>query len=187
MANLAPALGMTVAEFVRWDDGTDTRYELAHGAPVAMAPPSGRHAVIVANVTSALMRQLQRPCRTPLGGGVARTDDDDEFRLPDVFVSCEPTPPVYFHEPRLIVEVLSPSTEKVDRTEKLDFYRSLNSVEAVLLVWQDARRVQVVGREGDRWSLQDIVGGGEVRIPGLGVGLSLDEVYAGVEFPAEEP
>ena len=34
---------MTVAEFMAWDDGTDTRHELVHGAPVAMDPPLARH------------------------------------------------------------------------------------------------------------------------------------------------
>ena len=146
MAEPARALPMVVADFVRWDDGSDTRYELAFGVPMAMAPPSGRHADIVANITSRLSRQLDRPCRAPVGAGVARHDDDDEFRLPDVMVSCEPVPGVYFRQPCLIVEVLSPSTEKADRTDKLDFYRSLASVEAVVLVWQDQRRVQVIRR-----------------------------------------
>ena len=50
MAETAPALAMSVADFVQWDDGTDTRYELALGAPVAMAPPSGRHAEIARNI-----------------------------------------------------------------------------------------------------------------------------------------
>ena len=45
---------MIVADFVKWDDRTDTRYELAFGVPVAMAPPSGRHADIVANITARL-------------------------------------------------------------------------------------------------------------------------------------
>ena len=56
MAEPAPALRMTVADFVHWDDGTDTRYELAHGAPVAMAPPSGRHAEIMRNIARSLAR-----------------------------------------------------------------------------------------------------------------------------------
>lgn len=177
---------MLVADFVRWDDGTGTRYELACGAPVAMAPPSGRHADLVANITARLSAQLARPCRVPVGAGVARRDDDDEFRLPDVIVSCEPTPRVYFRQPRLLVEVLSPSTEKEDRTDKLDFYRSLESVEAVLLVWQDKRRVQVVRRETDRWSIQDLVGGGDLTVTALDLRLTLDEIYADIDFPAED-
>lgn len=177
---------MTVADFVRWGDGTDTRYELAFGAPVAMAPPSGRHADIVANITSRLSGQLIRPCRAPVGAGVARGDHDDEFRLPDVIVSCEPTPRVYFRQPRLIVEVLSPSTEKDDRTDKLDFYRSLGSAEAVVLIWQDKRRVQVVRCEPDRWSIQDLVGGGDLSVTTLDLHLTLDEIYADIDFPSED-
>lgn len=177
---------MVVADFVQWDDGTDTRYELTFGTPVAMAPPSGRHADIVANITTRLTAQLARPCRVPVGAGVARRDDDDEFRLLDVMVSCEPTPRIYFRQPRLLVEVLSPSTEKEDRTDKLDFYRSLESVEAVVLVWQDKRRVQMIRREPDRWTIQDRVGGGDLTITALDLRLTLDEIYDGIDFPAED-
>lgn len=177
---------MTVADFVRWDDGSQIRYELALGVPVAMAPPSGRHVVIQRNVVRALGRQTSSPCGVYTGGGVARSEDDDEFRLPDVFVSCEPTPPAFFRQPRLIVEILSPSTEKEDRTDKLDFYRSLGSVEAVVLVWQDKRWVQVIRREPDRWSIQDLVGGGDLSVTMLDLRLTLDEIYDGIDFPAED-
>ena len=177
---------MLVADFVQWDDGTDTRYELAFGAPVAMAPPSRRHVVIQRNVARALDRQTRFPCGTYTGGGVARSEGDDELRLPDVFVSCEPLPPLFFRQPRLLVEVLSPSTEKEDRTDKLDFYRSLESVEAALLVWQDKRRVQVIGREPDRWTIQDLVGGGDLSVTALDLRLTLDEIYDGIDFPPED-
>lgn len=184
MAQPAPRSAMTVAEFVAWDDGTGARYELAYGAPVAMAPPSGRHVVITHNIARALDRQVRVPCAAFTSGGVARAESDDEFRLPDVFVSCEPTPPVYFREPRLVVEVLSPSTEKEDRSAKLDFYQSLPSVAAILFVWQDRRRVQLIVRDGANWVMRDLIGGG-FDVAGLGVGLALDDIYAGVDLPAE--
>src|SRR5215213_68835 len=115
-----PALHrMTVAEFLVWDDGTDARHELAYGLPVAMAPPSGRHVVITRNIARELDRRLAAPCGAFTAGGVARLESDDQFRMPDVFVSCEPIPAVYFREPLLLAEVLSPSTEKEDRTDKL--------------------------------------------------------------------
>jgi Uma2 family endonuclease len=79
--------------------------------------------------------------------------------------------------------VLSPSTEKEDRTDKLDFYKSLPSVLAVLLVWQDKRRVQLNARIEGGWLSRDLIGGGRVEIPGLEVALTLDAIYEGVELP----
>lgn len=174
---------MTVAEFVARDDGTGTRYELAYGAPMAMAPPSGWHVVITRNIARAIERQVHARCGVVMSGGVARAEGADELRLPDVFVSCEPTPPVYFREPRLVVEVLSPPTEKIERTAKLDFYRSLPSMEAILFVWEDQRRVQLIEWDGARWMMRDV--SSRFDIAGLGVGLRLDDIYAGVDLPAE--
>lgn len=187
MAEPALSPHITVAEFYDWHDGTDVRYELVHGVPVAMAPPSGRHSVIVNNVQRSLERRLAGvgPCRAYSSGGVALHDADDECRLPDIFVSCEPVPSRCFIAPRLVVEVLSPSTEKEDRTDKLDFYKSLPSVELVLLVWQDRRRVQLHSREGLRWPAQDLIGTGVASLMTLGLSLSLDEIYAGLDLPAE--
>lgn len=178
---------MSVAQFGAWDDGTDTRYELAVGQPIAMAPPTRRHVRMQANIASALTRQLSAPCSALQGGGTARDETDDEYRIPDVLVSCETGDGAYFEQPRLIVEILSPSTEKIDRTEKLDFYKSLPSVEAILLVWQDKRRLQLHWRDGEIWPARDLIGEGAITIPGLDLSLSVDEIYAGItdELPAE--
>lgn len=185
MAKVLDDLRMTVAEFVRWHDGTDVRHELIAGHIVAMAPPTGRHAILCRNVFRALDRRLVPPCGPVFDAGVSRALDDDECRVPDVFVTCEPVPEHIFSSPRLIVEVLSPSTEKDDRTVKLDFYKSLEAVQAVLLVWQDQRRTELHTREGPRWPAQPFIGNGTVPLLDLGAELPLDEIYAGVELPAE--
>jgi Uma2 family endonuclease len=95
-------------------------------------------------------------------------------------VSCSPPGRWYFADPRLVAEVLSPSTEKEDRTSKLDFYRSLPSVAAVLLVWQEVRRVELHSRAGEIWQVRPVIGGGEIGLDDLGVALPLDEVYADI-------
>jgi Uma2 family endonuclease len=123
------------------------------------------------------------PAAPSSAAGVARSEADDEFRLPDVFVTCEPTLAQFFRSPRLVVEVLSPSTEKDDRTVKFDFYQSLPSVKAVLLVWQERRRAQLHIRQGARWLGQDQIGSGTLDVSGLGVVLSLDEIYRGLDVP----
>ncbi len=111
---------MTAGEFLAYDDGTDTRHELVDGELVAMNPPAAPHVRIGMNVYDALARWLRRPCRAYVGGGVWLSDDDHAWREPDIFASCVQGDG-FVRAPRLIVEVLSPSTEKEDRTRKLDF------------------------------------------------------------------
>jgi Uma2 family endonuclease len=176
---------MTVAEYLRWNGGTSQRHELVRGVPVAMAPPKGAHAEIALNLLRALDRRLDPPCRPMFGAGIARDEADDECRIPDLFVTCEATPEHLFMAPSIVVEILSPTTEKDDRTEKLDFYKSLPTVQAVLHVWQERRRVELHLRQGDRWSTHDLIGTGGLVLPGLVSDVSLDEIYAGIELPTE--
>ena len=113
MAEPAPKRRMTVGEFLAYDDGTDTRYELIGGEMVAMNPPAEPHVRIAMNVYDSVARQLRRPCRAYMGGGVWRSEDDDTWREPDIFISCHPEG--YSRTLRVMIEILSPSTEKEDR------------------------------------------------------------------------
>ena len=176
MAEPAPKRRMTVGEFLAYDDGTDTRYELIGGEMVAMNPPAEPHVRIAMNVYDSVARQLRRPCRAYMGGGVWRNEDDDTWREPDIFISCDPEG--FSRTPRVMIEILSPSTEKEDRTRKLDFYRSFATVEAILFVWQDTRRVEIHERTEGGWLLRDMIGGGTVGSASLGLKIPLDEIYA---------
>jgi Uma2 family endonuclease len=176
MPELAPRQ-MTVGEFLAYDDGTDTRYELVDGELVVMNPPAEPHVRITANVYDALFSRLRRPCRAYFGGGVFVEETDHTWREPDVFVSCVEGGG-FSRRPHLVVEVLSPSTEKEDRTAKLDFYKSFPSLEAVLLVWQDTRRVELHEREAEGWRVRNAIGSGAIAVSALGLELPLDELYA---------
>ena len=177
MAEPATQRRMTVAEFLGFDDGTDTRYELVGGEMVAMNPPAEPQVRIMANMFRVLDRGLADPCRIYVGGGVWIAETDDTWREPDLFVACG-SREGFSHVPRLIVEILSPSTEKEDRTRKLDFYRRFESVEAILFVWQDTPRVELQERTAGAWLLRDVIGGGSVTVAGLGLAIPLAEIYA---------
>jgi Putative restriction endonuclease len=84
---------MTVDEFVRWEDGTDTRYELIEGAPVAMAPPMPGHGVLAlgAELRSAL--HSRRSCVVQAEAGIARPERDDTCYIADLAVTCDPPRP----------------------------------------------------------------------------------------------
>ena len=83
MADAAPTRQMTADEFLRWDDGGDTRYELVHGRPVAMAPAADRHGRIAGNVWGEIDRRLAErpPCCGIVEGGVW-IDDAQLLRRP---------------------------------------------------------------------------------------------------------
>ena len=112
---------MTVAEFLAWDDGTDTRYELIDGRPVAMAPAAPSHSIIASKIAGALER---RRAETSLlrehRGWVTTPDRSDTFYEADVVVSCSPRQPgmTTIPEPVIVIEVLSPSTIEHDRGRK---------------------------------------------------------------------
>lgn len=186
MASLAPRR-MTLAEFLDWDDGTDTRYELIDGEVVAMAPPTPAHAAVVLNLGRCIGNQLGPPCAAFAGAGVTRADRADVYLQPDVVVTCAPLAPGARHisEPRLIVEVLSPSTRQHDRDLKLDGYREIPSVQEILLVWSDQQRVQLWRRDGARWIVEDAIGDARFRLESIDVTLDLGEIYENVVL--EEP
>jgi hypothetical protein len=79
---------MNLAAFLDWDDGTDTRYELVDGRPVAMAPPVEAHGTIVANMVAAVRPRLNPPCRVVVEGGIIPADRVDTWYQADLVVTC---------------------------------------------------------------------------------------------------
>ncbi len=156
----------TVEEFLAWDDGSDRRYELVDGRIVAMAPPSEAHAAIVINLGAELRSRLEPPCRVLGEAGVGLTDRDDTYYQADLAVTCSPPDRARHHvqDPVLIVEVLSPSTEVHDRGRKVEAYSRLPSVQEILLVSSEERRVRSWRRDGHRWIVEDLIGEAELRL-----------------------
>jgi Uma2 family endonuclease len=170
---------MTVAEFLTWDDGTDTRYELIDGRPVAMAPPHARHSVIVANVGAALVGS-PAPYYAGIGAGVIMPERDDTFYLADVVVSCTPIAPgmAVIPDPVVVIEVISPSTIEHDRGGKLYDYRRIASVQEVALVASEQRHVEVWRRRGAKWELEDLIGDAALELEAVGIIVPFAAIYA---------
>src|SRR6266436_1323556 len=118
---------MTVAEFLRWEDGTDTRYELLGGSPVAMAPPAIAHGILALRLGARIDAALRSrpPCFGQSEAGIVRPDRDDTCYVADLAVSCSPPErgQQLLQDPLLIVEILSPGTAMYDRQTKVADYR----------------------------------------------------------------
>ena len=106
---------MTVDEFLRWEDGTGTRYELIDGFVLAMAPPTPRHGAVVLRLGGAINAALRGrpPCAAYGEAGIVRPDRDDTFYVADIAVTCDPLQPddQLIRNPILIVEILSPARQ----------------------------------------------------------------------------
>jgi len=81
-------------------------------------------------------------------------------------------------DPKVVVEVLSQSTSKYDQDVKLNEYRGLAGLDAVVMVDPDAKRVRLVERTGqEAWSVRWLECGAEVPLPSLGISLSHTEIF----------
>jgi len=175
MADRAEKL-MTVEEFLHWDDGTDRRYELDEGVPVAMAPSAGPHGAIVANATGVCWSRLRDrgPCQ-PFSEAGIRISARTRWQA-DIVISCSPST-AEVEEPQLIVEVLSPSTRMHDLGRKLPDYQALPTVQEIWMIDSERRWLQHWRREATHWVVQDFVGSSSFASAVLDGEVALDELY----------
>ena len=173
------------AEYVRLEEISTVKHEFLGGVVWAMAGGSPDHARLTVNVSTALGTQLAgKPCAVFSSDLRVRVRPTGLGTYPDVTVVCgelelDPEDPTRHTvvNPRLLVEVLSPSTEAYDRGEKLEHYRQVASLEEIVLVAHAERRVDVWRRERDDWLRESFEGTGVVELRAIGCRLRLDDVY----------
>jgi Uma2 family endonuclease len=172
----------TIADWLAYSDGTDTRYELLDGELVAMAPGSRRHSTIPHNVALVIEAAVgdRPPCRPVHQAGLEiEIDGKQRGYIADVVMTCEPDDDSQlFREPRLIVGILSPSTRGIDRRRKVPDYGRLPSVEEIWLVESRERAVLVWRRVEGAW-VGSFPYTGSDTFPSqvLGVEVELDRLY----------
>lgn len=187
----------TVEEYFRLEGDARDRHEYHGGEILAMAGGSADHSLIITNLIADVHARLKgKPCRVYEGNLRVRAGAAPCYVYPDATVVCghrefDPADPngETVTNPRVVFEVLSPSTEAYDRGEKFDGYREAGPLEEYVLIWQRTPRVEVFTRQGDgTWSFVAVTGlDAAARLRALQVDLPLAEVYAGVEFPPPEP
>jgi Uma2 family endonuclease len=176
----------TFQDYLALEDVAAVKHEFLDDAVWAMAWRTPEHAAICVNVSTLLSNAARgKPCRVYSSDLRVRVKQTGLGTYPDVTVVCgaleldaEDAKGRTASNPRVIVEVLSPSTEDYDRGEKLGHYKRIASLEEVLLVAHDRREIEVVRREADgSWS-RHVAGAGErVRLAAFGFEVEVDEVY----------
>ena len=188
---------VTVEEYLRIENDSSERHEYRDGEILAMGGGTYEHSLITTNVLGELRNALKgKPCRALESNLRVRIARRARYMYPDAMVVCGP--PDFdpadggrrsVLNPRVVVEVLSPSTEAYDRREKFDAYRDIPSLEEYVLVTSDQPRIEVFLRQGGgAWLFTPIAGReGIVRLQSLGIELPLAEIFAEVEFPPPPP
>lgn len=159
------------------------RHELVGGVMYAMAGETTDHNEIVQRLLVRLLDRLRGgPCRAFVGAVKLRLDVASTFYYPDLMVTCDPrdTDKRFIRFPKLLIEVLSPGTETVDRREKLFAYLQVSSLEEYVLVSSFSREV-VIFRRADGWMPMRLpVDAEEFELVSLGLRVRIDEVYQGI-------
>ena len=190
MAELA-VKPMTLDEFLQWDDGTETHYELIGGFPVAMAPPAEVHRILAMRLGSRIDTALagRRPCNAQIEAGVIRPDRTDTYFVADIAATCEGNEVgrQAIKDPFLIVEILSPSTERHDRRIKLPVYRQIATVQEILFIASDGLYAELHRKSGEQW-ITEILRGADARLvlTSVGIEISLAELYEGIALADAE-
>ena len=184
---------MEADEFLVWCLGKEARYELIEGVPVEMmAGASEVHDRIVVNIISLLNAQLRgSPCR-PTTADIALRTRLRSVRRPDVTVTCGPPPRDNVYEaqqPRLVVEVLSPSNVGVAWERKMREFRQREGLDYILLVDAALVAASLYVRSDKGWDAQDFEQLSEtIELDRIGCRLAMTEIYDGAglkEEPAE--
>jgi len=143
-------------DYLRLEAASPFKSEFVSGHIYAMTGASLRHNVIALNMATILRAHLRgSPCRAFMSDAKLRVAKFNSYYYPDVMVTCDPryqrvSPGDSMIEaPRLIVEILSTSTEATDRREKLQAYRSLPSLLEYVLISQESAAIEIHRRQGD--------------------------------------
>jgi len=185
----SPLYFFTVEEYLELEQTSDIRHEYFAGEVFAMAGGSKEHNIISGNIYSLLRSRLRgSSCNVFMSDTKVRkvrinlaNDNKTIFYYPDVVVSCdtEDQDRYFLNYPCLIIEVLSPITETIDRREKLVNYRGLPSLKEYILISQDEFKVEVYRQdEKGNWTIQTLINyNDKLHLDSVGLILEMTEIY----------
>ena len=170
-----------VRDYIALDEhATSVRYEYVDGHLLMLTGGSTDHSIIATNITGVFHSALRKtPCRV--------YNSDVRFKLsescyvhPDITVGCDERDRgkkenICF--PLVIVEVFSPTTETIDKGEKLDMYLDYPTIEEYILVGSQKKMVEVYHRDGDTWVSRRYKPDSIIQLSSIDASISFEDIY----------
>ncbi len=182
--------GMTAEEFLAWDEHQTIRHEFVRGEVFMMAGGEDHNNTLAGNLYVALRQHLRgTPCRVFANDVKLRVEAADCYFYPDLMVTCstlDAASRLIKREPKLVVEVLSPSTAAYDRGAKFADYRALPTLEEYLLVDMQSRRCDLFRKQAadGLWVLHPFEPGQTLQLASVALDISAIDLWADIEPPA---
>jgi len=172
-------------EYLELEQMSNIKHEYSQGKVYVMAQKSDAHVTIMGNLLTLLRSYLRgKNCRVYFADMKVRIESADVFYYPDIMITCDARDrdSIYFKRyPRLIVEVLSSSTEKFDREGKFNDYKQADSLEEYVLISQDKIRVECWRKNDDGdWVEQIYQKGEEVELTSVNFSCDIEQLYEDV-------
>lgn len=171
---------VTLDEYLAREAKSETRNEYVDGFVYPMADTTFEHGVIIGNLHFGLVPAARRRgCQALTAGIKVQVEAANAVYYPDLVVTWAGQPPktVILREPVLVIEVLSPDTETMDRREKLRHYKLVPSIAEIVLVSQDVWQVETHRRTGATWEIEIVEASGSVELLSLDLVVGLEEIY----------
>ena len=182
----------SVEEYLAFEAESPIRHEYVAGEIYAMSGVADAHNRAAINLLILLQQQLRAgPCEFFISDVKLRVEAADAYFYPDVFVTCDPRDaldPLVKRHAKLVVEVLSDSTEAYDRGQKFLSYQRLDSLQEYVLVDSHERQVEVFRRAEDgAWTYRAYGPEDTLRLESVGLEARLGDVYEGVRLEPRPP
>lgn len=175
---------MTREQFFDWAEAQDAHYEFDGVRPVPMAGNPISHSLIAQNIYAALHARLRDSGCWSFGFGAGLATVGDAVRYPDALVTCTRPPGSAHVVPGVLVvfEVLSPTSGRVDRIEKLGEYRAVASIRRYVIVEYGGMGLTVFERAEDQWTATALISDDTLRMPEIAIEVPVAEFYADVDL-----
>jgi Uma2 family endonuclease len=186
IANKLPG-DISPEDYLAEEELSQIKHEYTDGQVYAMAGASDAHVTIAGNLFALLRNHLRGTgCRVYMADMKAQIDTANVFYYPDIMVTCDvrdKTLQNYKKYPCLIVEVLSPSTEALDRGDKFADYQKLATLQEYVLISQKRQRLECFRRNAEGfWLLQFYFPGSAIHLSSIDFRISMDALYEDVSF-----
>jgi Uma2 family endonuclease len=176
---------MSLDEFLAWEREQAERYEFDGLVAHMMTGGSLDHSTIASKLWTALDNKLRGTGCRPFRGD-AKVIANQNVRYPDLSVTCSPITGSddIVPEPVVVIEILSPSTEREDRGRKRFDYFAMPSIRQYAIVEQDRRLIELHTRTGAAWLEEIIEGDAVLNFSAIGVEIALNAIYEDTELDA---